>query len=365
MAVTLISGALRICRPGGARASARLVRQLLLSFCLLVLADAACAEVAPVPAADEAYAEGDFAKAALLWEQACEAGNASGCYELAIVHRDGEGTPVDLAKYTELLDRACKSDEPRACYNLAKEELRDDEEGIASATAEQLSRGMALYQRACDLGFSQACSNWALHAGSSEAARQEPDAVIARFDRACSLGEGSACLALSQLFDSHEAKPLLDDPTRANEALLRGCNLLNRDSCQTLGFHYEYGFGVEADSLKSAVLYEIGCDDDPGFNCPHLSSGHFAGPPYTTDDVHPAWATAASVYQRACDADFAPACFGLARVIARSGRGPANLERMRALLEKALVLDPGHARATELLRRVGAGELPTEPLLAN
>lgn len=347
MAVTTIAG------PG----------RVLLGVVLFALAGIANAESARVPAAEKAYAEGDFKEAARLWEQACSGGNMGGCYELAIVHRDGEGTPVDRPKYFALLETACAGDEGRACYNLGKEELSDDEEGIAPASAEQLARGMALYERACDLGFAQACTNFALHAGSSEAARQDPEALIARFDRACTLGDGSACFALAALFDSHESKPLRDDPVRANEALLRGCNQLDRDSCSNLGFHYEYGFGVEPDSLKAAVLYELACDDDPGLNCIHLSSGHFAGPPYTAGDVHPEWATAASVYQRACDADFASACFGLARVIARSGRGLQNPERMRALLEKTLALDPGHAKATELLRRVDAKELPTEPLL--
>jgi TPR repeat protein len=337
--------------------------RVLLGFGLFALAGLANAESARVPAAEKAYAEGDFREAARLWEKACSAGNVGGCYELAIVHRDGEGTPVDMPKYFELLETACAGDEPRACYNLGKEELTDDEDGIAPASEEQLARGMAFYERACDLGFAQACTNFALHAGSSDAARQDPEALIARFDRACTLGDGSACFALSALFDRHEATPLRDDPVRANEALQRGCNLLDRKSCSNLGFHYEYGFGVEPDSLKAAVFYELGCDDDAGLNCIHLSSGHFAGPPYTGDDVHPAWATAASVYQRSCDADFAAACFGLARVIARSGRGLQNAERMRALLEKALALDPSHAKATELLRRVGTKELPTEPLL--
>jgi hypothetical protein len=36
---------------------------------------------------------------------------------------------------------------------------------------------------------------------------------------------------------------------------------------------------------------------------------------------------------------------------------------MRALLEKALRLEPAYPRATELLRRVDAGELPSRPLL--
>lgn len=111
------------------------------------------------------------------------------------------------------------------------------------------------------------------------------------------------------------------------------------------------------------MLYAIGCDDDPGLNCPHLSSGHFAAPPYRADDIHRAWAKMAALYQRGCDADFAPGCFGLARVIARSGRGLQHPERMRELLEKALRLEPEHAMATELLRRVNAGELPTEPML--
>lgn len=184
--------------------------------------------------------------------------------------------------------------------------------------------------------------------------------MIHRFDRACADGDGAACLALSQLFDAHESEPLHDDPAKANDALRRGCNLLDRDSCQTLGFHYEYGFGVEADPVRSAALYAVGCDDDPGLNCPNLSSGHFAAPAYEADDVHPAWATAAGVYQRACDAGFAPGCFGLARVIARSGQGRAHAAKMRSLLETALRLEPGHPMATELLRRVDAGELPNK-----
>jgi TPR repeat protein len=330
---------------------------------LLALAFPVLAEVAPVPAADRAYAARDYAKAARLWEEACDAGNAGGCYELAIVYRDGEGVPADHARFLELAANACDGGDGRGCYGVAKDELRADEEGTATATPEQLERGMAFYRKGCDLGFAPACRNLALHVRDSQPADADPEATIAGFDRACSAGDGAACFALAGLFDLHEGVPLRDDPAAANDALRRGCNQLDNDSCQNLAWHYAHGFGLETDFVRSAALYQLACGDAAGFNCFMIPSAHYAAPPYEGSEIRSEWSEAAGAYDRACKADFAPGCFGLARLIARGGQGRKHEPQIRALLEKAIELEPDYPVATELLRRVDAGELPTDAIL--
>ncbi|MBD3728533.1 MAG: sel1 repeat family protein [Sphingomonadales bacterium] len=336
-----------------------LCRALVVAIGLLAL-PAAPADAAgeKAGAAERAYRDGDFHEAARLWGEACDHNDAASCYELGIVYRDGEGTPADHPRYLKLMRTACDGDEPRGCYQLGREELGQQEDGGPRATPEQRERGLAFYGKACDLGLSAACRNLSLHMGEDGALEHDPQAYVARLEQSCATGDGAGCFALAALYDRHEGKVLRDNPAAANDALRRGCSRLDRDSCQNLAWHYAHGFGVKTDLRKSAVLYQLACDDDAGFNCPFIPATHIRPAPYSGSAVANEWRAAAGTYEQACHADFAPGCFGLARLIARSGKGAEHADQMRSLLEKAIRLEPDFVIAWELLRRVDAGELP-------
>jgi TPR repeat protein len=64
------------------------------------------------------YAHGvpkDNAKAAALYERACRAGWAAGCYNQAIMLENGRGVPQQLDKAASLYDTACAAGAKAAC----------------------------------------------------------------------------------------------------------------------------------------------------------------------------------------------------------------------------------------------------------
>jgi TPR repeat protein len=230
-------------------------------------------------------------------------------------------------------------------------------------TPEQLARGIAFYDRACSLRHPNACRNLALHR-AREAANSGDSAAsqLADLRQDCLDGAGAACFSLASLYDVHLGAELHEDPAAANEALLLGCERMDYDSCQNLAWHYDHAFGVERDQVRSAALYQLACNDNAGYDCMFVPRSAYQSPLYRGDEVLDDWRMAAGAYVRACDQGLAMGCFGMARLIAKSGNGVQHGDKMRDYLEQALAITPGLPIAVELMRRLDAGELPPEPI---
>ncbi len=340
--------------------------QSLIAFvaALVALALPAFATAQPAEAGDDAamaaYRNGDFATARALWQEGCDAGGMRDCFELGVVYRDGEGVEADGARYLALMARACDGGIAAACHNLGREQLRGIEQGTGAATPEQLATGTGYYRLACKLGAQTSCRNLSLHL-AREAASGDP-AAVAVMRQDCLDGAGAICFGLASLYDIHLAATIGNDPEAANAALLLGCERLDRDSCQNLAWHYDHGFGFPTNRVRGSALYHIACDDDPGFVCPMVPGSAVTAQPDRKAAVSKDLQHAAGAYRAACDDGLAMGCFGYARLIAVSGRGMTDADAMRQWLGKALALSPGMPIATELLRRLDAGELPAEPL---
>ena len=315
-------------------------------------------------AAQRAYDSGNFDEARRLWQQGCDGGNPGDCFELGIVYRDGEGVAPDQERYLQLMGIACDGDIAAACHNLGHDALRAVEDEGAKPTADQLARGLAFYDRACTLGSRTACDNLALHRAREAAnAGDAGSGQLADLRQDCLDGSGPACFGLASLYDIHLGAEIRDDPAAANEALALGCERLDYDSCQNLAWHYDHGFGVERDSVRSAALYQLACNDNASYDCIFVPRSAYQSPSYRGDEVLDDWRMAAGAYVRACDAALAMGCFGMARLIAKSGNGVRHGDKVRSYLEQALAITPGLPIAVELLRRLDAGELPAEPVL--
>lgn len=327
----------------------------------LAVAQEALPQAAPAQNAGmAAYRAGDYDAARTLWQQGCDAGAFRDCYELGIMYRDGEGVPADGERYAALMTRACNGDIASACHNLAREQLRAVEEGTGTATPEQVAAGITFYRRACDLGAQNSCRNLGLHLAREAASGDK--AALEGLRQDCVKGAGALCFGLASLYDIHLDATLGNDPAAANEALLLGCERFDRDSCQNLAWHYDHGFGFATNRVRGSALYHLACDDDPGFVCPMVPGSAIAARPDRDAPVPDQWRRAAGAYRAACEDGLAMGCFGYAKLIARSGKGANETVAMRAWLDKALALSPGMPIATELLRRLGAGELPTAPI---
>jgi TPR repeat protein len=57
----------------------------------------------------------DLAKAAALFQKACDGGHMDGCVQLGLLYAEGDGVVKDAAKAKALFQKACDGGEPRAC----------------------------------------------------------------------------------------------------------------------------------------------------------------------------------------------------------------------------------------------------------
>lgn len=319
----------------------------------LALATPAAAEwqaPSPIPEANDAHRAGDHAEALKLWQAACDAENPQGCYHAAIVHRDGEGVPVDKARSDRLLEQACEGGVGNGCFNL----------GNNAQGAEQI----AWFERGCAIEHIGSCARLGMAYRDGEGVHPNAEAAVRYLTIACLVPDmtaGPACFELAAIYDAH-LSALNDEPETANRWLEQGCARGDLDSCQNLAWHYAHGFGLRTDLVRSAALYQFACGDNAGLECKFVPAAHRGSGGFAGREIDQRWREAGGAYDRACKVDFAHGCFALARLIARNGKGADHKPKMRELLGKALALDPDHVAARELLRRVDVGELPERPL---
>ena len=316
-------------------------------------ASPARAGIRPVPAADAAYSDGDYKTAARLWGEACEGGNPTGCYELAIVYRDGEGVAADHKKEAKLLGLACDGAEGRACFNLG---LAADPWGKDSpaASPKQQQAATAYYERGCAAGHQESCVNLGGRLVAGRGAPKDVARGVKLLETACYTNDermGAACYTLSNLYDGHNGAEAGANPALANRYLDLGCALANFDSCINLGYHYRTGYGLKRDMIRSNTLYAMICEDGSEDECPQFTYSEYfsGGGGYRIDNVRPSRRDVAGLYQKACDGGFAHGCVALARLIVRSGKARASEPQIRELLGMALKLDPQHWTAKLLL----------------
>jgi TPR repeat protein len=91
----------------------------------------------------------DPAKAAGLYQQACDAANRRACFALAVLQVRGLGVPKDVAKGRATLEAGCTEGVFEACTNLALV--------AANSTPPDFARARELLTKSCDGKFAPAC----------------------------------------------------------------------------------------------------------------------------------------------------------------------------------------------------------------
>jgi TPR repeat protein len=121
------------------------------------------------------------------YHDACEAGDAASCNDLAVSYRNGYGTEADPSTALAIFGRACRMGSAEACSNQG---ALLEESWVRGHAIEPV---LELYSRACEAGSALGCSNLgALHAHGKGVPR---DAALASwlFARACEGGSFIGC----------------------------------------------------------------------------------------------------------------------------------------------------------------------------
>lgn len=242
----------------------------------------------------DAYDQGNFARAAVLFQQSCDGGATNACSNLAVLYMTGRGVQANPARGIALFDAACRLGSPEGCENAAAARQRANAVG---ARAQPAAAASTL------AGSVQACF------GGSQA-----DCV--RAGQAYTMGEGVAV-------DHVAARPLI----------LRACEGGHVNSCGWAGVSFETGHGGPVDLVQAARLYRRACDGNLlRGGCGNLGRFYELAGDYELSEA---------AYARACnDADL-DYCRLQGQVLHRMGRFSDALP----LLERTCAADIGSACA--------------------
>lgn len=286
-------------------------------------------------------AEHDPARAAVLYQKACDLGSGWGCFNLV-------GTVEGMAARATLLQKACNLGYPNACHQLAGHLAR------GAFGAAQIANALPIYERGCDLGLGDACHALALHVESGDLGVQDKARAVALLGRACDLDYMASCFALAHAhlegsaevardvpralafltkacgtvafaevdidkMPSGEACRLLAahvEPTRARELLARACQFGAEDACWDMAERLASGSdGLPRDAPRSLSFLRHACDQ---------REAHLIVPPVVGRACNEAGvrlrsgepALAVELFRRACELENAEGCGHLARAYA-------------------------------------------------
>jgi TPR repeat protein len=187
----------------------------------------ACAELEPEDCAAQAtlvLRSDDASAAVAMLEWACEAGAQDSCRTLGLAFYEGaDGIEQDYARARELFDGACAADDAAGCYYaglMLHEGAGQERDPVASAAA---------FERACALDEGEGCKNAGVLHLTGELGPDGPSKAVSLFEAGCRLDEPESCFNLGVVLAKGQG--VAPDEAAAVTAMSRACELGDADGC--------------------------------------------------------------------------------------------------------------------------------------
>lgn len=243
----------------------------------------------------------------------CAADDARACDDLGTRYATGIEIELDPARAATLYQRACDHGRPASCASLGL--LYQDGRGVA----EDDDRAAALYDRACKAGAGVGCFDLALmiHDGPLDFDQAKIDSLVHAaeplYEKACSNGEPSWCINLGVLYQNG----FLGEPDlgKALDAYHRGCWAGDAEACVNVGLMM-----LDAGDARAVRFIEAACDDDSGLGCGALGQTLYQGKHVPADPKR-----AVALLQRGCDLGDRSSCGVLGAIYGLGEKVPKDL----------------------------------------
>jgi serine/threonine protein kinase len=210
-----------------------------------------------------------YAEAAPLFAQTCDAGRARGCADLAYLYDQGKGVEKDDSRAAVLATKACNASDAYGC--LAIGELYEEGQGVT----QDYSRAVEFYIKACKGHFSDGCHRlrqmYEILAGmyeSGQGVAADSSQAAVFHSKACDAGDADGCNNLGVMYSNGQG--VEKDEARAVSLLSKACDMGNGNGCFNLGRRYLNGLGVAKDIDKARSLFKISCDVGIKESCDEL-----------------------------------------------------------------------------------------------
>jgi TPR repeat protein len=151
---------------------------------------------------------GDVQRANVLFAQACDNNDGLGCEKLAMVSDD--------AKAAQLYDKACNLGNQNACGKLAFRMHSGKGTSVDNARAVQLA------QHACQAGAGIGCAAWGRALSEGWNGTVDKDQAKVLFTKSCDMNDGHGCADLAAV---------TSDPTEASRLRAKACAQGYHEAC--------------------------------------------------------------------------------------------------------------------------------------
>lgn len=280
----------------------------------------------------------DFPKLRELFGDACDAGWALACQDLALMAEQGIGEEVDLERALKFYQMACDLGHGLGC---ASAQILQDGDGGQDWGPElwferctegdvddciqlgfYLDDGGELeveltardvFEAACDELHDSACFWLARHLEAHDV--KIPDNELDElYQRACAIGVGGACSVLASRLEDRST-----DITQVIELMEKACEHQDGHGCYYLGL-----YRAESDSEAAIRAWQTGCEVWHGESCNQLALA------IVREDRD----QAGEYFERACMLDIPSACYNFG-VHLNLTQSPPPFERTRQLFDRA------------------------------
>jgi uncharacterized protein len=190
-----------------------------------------------------------------LYRRACELGSPVACNDLAILF--GE----DLAQAMPLFERACALGLDRGCANWGVQILRHQ-----PSDAEH-ERAVGLLSRACDQSDAFACAELgdAMYATFEQSGASAHGRAHVAYEKACKLGYIDACANDGWMFRNGEGTT--KNTARARELFRFACERESYAGCAALGYDLMDDAKNGDEYAEGTRWLKLACDHDDAFGC--------------------------------------------------------------------------------------------------
>ena len=292
----------------------------------------------PMAAADAALKAKDFKRAAMLLEQACDAGLGDACMKRIELSGHGDA-PADDAATRKWAHRACDAGSAKGCLGYGAMLM------AGRGGNKDVGEGVTYFKKSCDGGFLPGCSMLAA-ADLAGAPGHSPAEGRALADQTCKKGESSGCVIYARAlydgsggnsdtaaalayFQANCAKAMdacvgnfdlagIDQYSGpvARDFIGAACSAGRAYSCTDLGAMMRDGRSGAVDAAQARVEFDKACQLGDGGGCLELANLLRAGTGGAVD-YDRAW----PLYDKACKSGLADGC-AARQEMATAGQAP-------------------------------------------
>jgi len=133
------------------------------------------------------------------------------------------------------------------------------EDGIVQARQGNNTQALGLFEKACnEMKTAKGCYYSAQAYGKGTVVSKDTDKSFHYYQRACDLGYTDACMIVGSAY--YYGLGAKKDYVKAEKILSQACSEGDANGCFLAGSMYDLGQGVQRDTIKALELYTHACD---------------------------------------------------------------------------------------------------------